>query len=99
MARMSDTSKWRGLTPEEVAVITAVILGSGDPGSRALVDGLDGAAASNRTDWIVDTKTIQESRDCDGQDDVTVCDVQTRSMSDPYCLVSRCARGRIRCLI
>jgi hypothetical protein len=59
---MSDSSKSRSLTPEELAVITAIVGGSGHPTGRTHVEGcLAGAAASNQTNWIVDIKTRSDA--------------------------------------
>ena len=59
---MSDSSKSRSPTPEELAVITAIVGGSGHPTGRTLVEGcLAGAAASNQTNWIVDIKTRSDA--------------------------------------
>jgi hypothetical protein len=50
---------WRSVSPEEAAVVTAIISGSGRPGVRTFIDDLVGAVAmaSSKTDWILDIKT------------------------------------------
>jgi hypothetical protein len=50
---------WRSVSPEEAAVVNAIISGSGLPGARTFIDDLVGAVAmaSSKTDWILDIKT------------------------------------------
>jgi hypothetical protein len=54
-----NKGNWRSVSPEEAAVVTAIISASGLPGARTFIDDLEGAVAvaSSKTDWILDIKT------------------------------------------
>ncbi len=54
---MTEDRKWRTISPEEIAVVTAIISSSGLSEGSALLDELDGAMVSHETDWILDVKT------------------------------------------
>jgi hypothetical protein len=53
---MTDNREWRDASPEEIAVVTAIVSTSAAPDSQALIDELDGALVSHSTPWILDIK-------------------------------------------
>lgn len=54
---MTEHRNWRSISPEESAVVTAIIEASGLPAGKAILDALDGAMVSPEADRIVDIKT------------------------------------------
>jgi len=53
---MTEKRNWRSISPEESAVVVAIMEASGLPGGKSLVDELHGALVSPETDWIIDIK-------------------------------------------
>jgi hypothetical protein len=54
---MTDDRNWRSISPEESAVVTAIIEASRLPGAQSMIDELMGALVAPETDWIIDIKS------------------------------------------
>jgi hypothetical protein len=54
---MTGDRVWREISPEEVNMVNAIILTSGIPEGRPLLDDLPGAAVLQDTVWIYDVRT------------------------------------------
>ncbi len=54
---MTDNQEWRNASPEEVAVMTAILSTAAVPGSQPLFHEIEGAMVSNSTPWILDVET------------------------------------------
>ena len=62
---MTEDRKWRSITPEESAVVTAIVSAAGLPGGSVLLEELDGALVSHETAWILDVKTSKSTSGAD----------------------------------
>ena len=58
---MTQNIGWRDISPEEVALVTAIVSKSNVTGGEALIDELGGAVVSHSTSWILDVKTSKET--------------------------------------
>jgi hypothetical protein len=54
---MTDEREWRGISPEEGAIVKAIVVASGIPEGRALLDDLPGAVVLPDAVWIYDVRT------------------------------------------
>ena len=57
---MTGDREWRALTAAEQTVLIAVISNAKVPAKQALLDELDGAVASNSTQWILDIRATAD---------------------------------------
>jgi hypothetical protein len=58
-------SRERRLSPEEMALVTAIVSASGLPEGRLLLGGRAGAVVSQQTEWILDVKASNDASPVD----------------------------------
>lgn len=58
---MTANRKWRSISPEESAVVAAIVEASGLPEGQPIIDELDRATVSPESDWIIDIQAAKPS--------------------------------------